>query len=160
MPHPHLFLFLLFVLVSGLHLHSGSSGLGLLELWQSSENTSQRILELRVARYFCCLLIGGSLSVCGMYFQSSLRNPLAEPFTLGFSGAAALGISVAIFLGLEQPVAIAGFGFVACFAIVGLMFSFLTGAFRRSSADFILIGLGLGFFCHSLVVILQTQLRP
>ena len=45
--------------------------------------------------------IGGGLAVCGAVFQTLLRNPLAEPFTLGVSGGGAFGVSVALLAGME-----------------------------------------------------------
>ncbi len=58
------------------------------------------VLELRLPRVLLALLVGGGLAVAGAMFQGILRNPLADPFTLGVSGGAALGAAVAISSGL------------------------------------------------------------
>jgi len=50
----------------------------------------------RVPRVLLGLLVGGTLATIGAAFQAVLRNPLAEPYTLGVSGGSALGAVVAI----------------------------------------------------------------
>lgn len=59
------------------------------------------IIRLRLLRMTAALVIGASLSVSGMTFQAVLRNPLAEPFTLGISGGAGVGAALAVLLGLR-----------------------------------------------------------
>ncbi len=54
------------------------------------------LLGLRVPRVLTALLVGGTLAAVGAAFQGVLRNPLAEPYTLGVSGGAAVGAALAI----------------------------------------------------------------
>ena len=56
--------------------------------------------RLRLPRVVMAGLIGASLSMVGAALQALFRNPLADPFTLGVSGGASLGASVAIAFGL------------------------------------------------------------
>ncbi len=58
--------------------------------------SEQIILNIRLPRVLAALLAGLALSASGTVMQSLLRNPLASPFTLGISGAAAFGASFAI----------------------------------------------------------------
>ncbi|OQA88895.1 MAG: Hemin transport system permease protein HmuU [Lentisphaerae bacterium ADurb.Bin242] len=60
------------------------------------------IVELRMFRMLAAFVIGASLSISGMTFQAVLRNPLAEPFTLGISGGAGVGAALAFILGLKS----------------------------------------------------------
>ncbi len=53
-------------------------------------------LGQRIPRVLMGLLVGGALATVGAAFQAVLRNPLAEPFTLGVSGGAAVGAALAI----------------------------------------------------------------
>ena len=55
--------------------------------------------QIRLARVLLGLLCGGALAVAGVALQGVLRNPLADPFTLGISAGAACGASMAIALG-------------------------------------------------------------
>ncbi|MBN1357223.1 iron chelate uptake ABC transporter family permease subunit, partial [Candidatus Bathyarchaeota archaeon] len=58
------------------------------------------IWNIRMVRIVGALLAGAGLAVAGVVMQCILRNPLASPFTLGISSAAAFGASFAIiFLG-------------------------------------------------------------
>jgi iron complex transport system permease protein len=47
-------------------------------------------------RVVACILVGAGLAVAGVVMQCILRNPLASPYTLGLSSAAAFGASFAI----------------------------------------------------------------
>lgn len=59
------------------------------------------IWELRIPRIFAAGIVGAALAVCGVVFQAILRNPLAEPYTLGVSGGGALGATISILFGLS-----------------------------------------------------------
>ncbi|WP_350342475.1 iron ABC transporter permease [Proteinivorax tanatarense] len=56
------------------------------------------IFRMRLPRVILAFLVGGVLAGCGVAFQSLLKNPLAEPFTLGVSSGAGLGATIGIFL--------------------------------------------------------------
>ena len=58
--------------------------------------------KIRIPRTIIAFLVGGSLGVCGVTLQSILRNPLAEPYTLGIAGGASLGIALSTIMGLQQ----------------------------------------------------------
>src|SRR5712691_4527238 len=59
----------------------------------------------RLPRVLLALLGGAALSVTGVLFQCLLRDPLAEPYTLGVSSGASLGAVLAICLGFRERVA-------------------------------------------------------
>jgi iron complex transport system permease protein len=54
------------------------------------------IWDIRLPRVVAAIGAGFSLAVAGTVLQSLLRNPLASPYTLGISQAAAFGAAVAI----------------------------------------------------------------
>ena len=54
------------------------------------------VWDIRMVRIFACILTGVGLAVAGVVMQCILRNPLASPYTLGLSSAAAFGASFAI----------------------------------------------------------------
>ncbi|MFA7595676.1 MAG: iron ABC transporter permease [Novosphingobium sp.] len=58
------------------------------------------VQELRMPRMLLAVLLGASLGGAGAVLQGLLHNPLAEPTTLGISGAASLGAVIAIYFGL------------------------------------------------------------
>jgi iron complex transport system permease protein len=65
---------------------------------QSSE---QIIMKVRFSRVVLGILVGASLSVAGAAFQGVLRNPLADPYTLGVSSGASVGAALIIYFGLQ-----------------------------------------------------------
>ena len=81
------------VLTTG--LLSGSVNLNL------SEETSRMILALRLNRVCAAFVVGGMLALAGSFLQILLRNPLAEPYTLGISGGAVGLMLVATLLGVS-----------------------------------------------------------
>jgi len=66
------------------------------------------IVDIRLARVTLAAITGASLSIAGAAFQGVLRNPLADAFTLGVSGGAAFGASLAILTGIAGGAALAG----------------------------------------------------
>lgn len=56
------------------------------------------IWEIRFPRVLLAFFVGAALSIAGAAFQGLLRNPLADPYTIGVSSGAALGaVSVLYF---------------------------------------------------------------
>lgn len=56
------------------------------------------ILKIRLPRVFLGMVVGASLSISGLVFQALLKNPLADPYTLGISAGASFGAGLSIFL--------------------------------------------------------------
>ncbi len=62
---------------------------------------TQIILQIRLPRVLLAFLVGASLGIAGAAFQGLLRNPLADPFTIGVSSGSALGAVTVIFFQLS-----------------------------------------------------------
>lgn len=62
--------------------------------------TAGIVLGIRLPRVILAIAVGGALSVAGTLLQGLFRNPLVEPYTLGISGGASLGVCIAILTGL------------------------------------------------------------
>jgi len=60
------------------------------------------LLGIRLPRALVAALVGATLAVAGVTFQTLLRNPLADPFILGVSGGAACGAAVSTALGFAR----------------------------------------------------------
>lgn len=80
------------------------------------EAVLQVVWQLRLPRVLLAFAAGAGLALAGTAFQGILRNPLADPFTLGVSSGAAFGAALAISLGLAGVAG--GFG-IALFALAG-----------------------------------------
>ncbi|WP_210367139.1 iron ABC transporter permease [Bacillus sp. REN3] len=62
------------------------------------------VMEIRLPRVILAGLVGASLAVAGAAFQGLLRNPLADPYTLGVSSGASIGAVITLFFGISLPV--------------------------------------------------------
>ena len=56
------------------------------------------IKNIRLPSFISAFTIGSILAISGLVMQLILKNPLAEPYTLGISAGASFGCSLAIFL--------------------------------------------------------------
>ena len=54
------------------------------------------VWDIRLPRVIAAILAGAALGIAGAVMQGILRNPMASPFTLGLSNAAAFGAALAI----------------------------------------------------------------
>ncbi|MBS4215090.1 MULTISPECIES: FecCD family ABC transporter permease [Neobacillus] len=109
------FVLLLFSVVISLSL--GTANLALSQVWgillhqlpflQSlidsnwPESAEQIILKVRLPRVFLAILVGACLSLAGAGFQGVLRNPLADPYTLGVASGSAVGAAFIILFGFH-----------------------------------------------------------
>ncbi len=65
--------------------------------WPTGEHAVD-ILEIRAMRMTLAVLTGAALALGGVALQALLRNPLAEPFILGLSSGAGVGVMVQMLL--------------------------------------------------------------
>ncbi|KAB7705370.1 iron chelate uptake ABC transporter family permease subunit [Bacillus aerolatus] len=61
------------------------------------------VWQIRFPRVLLAGLVGASLAVAGAAFQGLLRNPLADPYTLGVSSGASVGAVMVLFLNIQLP---------------------------------------------------------
>jgi len=93
------------LVLAGAALVSPLVGSAQVDLWAAlsgADRTGRAILlHARLPRIVAAVLAGGTLAVVGVTLQAVLRNPLAEPYTLGVSGGGALAASLSIAFGLD-----------------------------------------------------------
>lgn len=58
------------------------------------------LLHVRLPRLLLSFMVGGTLAAVGVALQALLRNPLADPYVLGVSSGAALGVALALLFGV------------------------------------------------------------
>ena len=117
---------------------------------------SQTIVwQVRFPRILLSLLIGAGLAACGCVFQGMLRNPLADPYTLGISGGAALGATLGIVFGLGNSLgefSLPGCAFFGAFLCISLVY--LVAQRRRFSVPTLILGGVILSFVFSACVML------
>lgn len=113
---------------------------------------------IRIPRTLLGMAVGGSLSLSGAILQGIYRNPLVEPYTLGISGGASLGVTFAIVTGLHLlnilflPLA----GFIGAFATIFLVYTLSLGKSGLSINRMLLIGVMISFISSSLMMFLMS----
>lgn len=119
---------------------------------------SSSVAELRFFRMLSAMFIGGALSLSGMVFQAILRNPLAEPYTLGVSAGAGVGAAAAFIFGLHAFSIYA----VPFTALGGALFTLMLVLFisrQGGSEKLLLSGVIAGTICSSLLMFLLSVAR-
>jgi iron complex transport system permease protein len=92
------------------------------------------------------LLVGAGLGLVGVLFQQVLRNPLAEPTTLGVSTGAQLGITVTTLWAIPGVAASQFAALLGACAVGALVFGVAWGK-RLSPVTLILAGLVVSLYC-------------
>ena len=95
------------------------------------------------------LLVGAGLGLVGVLFQQVLRNPLAEPTTLGVSTGAQLGMTVTT-LWAVPGVLTSQFAALAGACIVGALVFGVAWGKRLSPVTLILAGLVVSLYCGAI----------
>lgn len=116
------------------------------------------ILWIRVPRVLAALIVGAALAGAGCALQALLRNPLAEPFTLGISSGASLAAVLAIRLGIESAFGTAGIGGAALVGAVGtllVVWRLARIGKHLPPATLVLAGITMSMFCSSVSVLIQ-----
>ena len=139
MKQPHKHTALLFialgivaVLLLLIDMATGDTYIPVLKVWavltggEYDETTRNILLSIRFIRVVVAGLIGVALSVSGLQMQTVFQNPLADPYLLGVSSGAGLGVALFILgaplLGwtnfpLLQSLGIVGSGWIGCHPI-------------------------------------------
>lgn len=122
------------------------------------------ITQIRLPRAAAAIICGASLAMAGALLQGSLRNPLADPFTLGISAGAACGASLAIagaswllgFLPLHLPLLVS-IGALAG-GLLALLCALLLGRARGmlSRESVILAGIAVASFLGAIVALVKA----
>lgn len=96
---------LLLALSVWLGISIGAVQIPLDTLWGGSEDTTATTIvwQIRMPRVFLAALVGAALAVAGASFQALLKNPLADPYTLGVSSGASVGAVATLFFGMSIP---------------------------------------------------------
>jgi iron complex transport system permease protein len=119
-----------------------------------SEMDHAIIWQIRAPRAVLALVVGALLAMAGAALQGLLRNPLADPYTVGTSSGAALGAGVATMVGLEGVAGGYGVPAVAFAFAMGAMFvvyALARSAGRVSVYSFLLAGIVVGSFLWALL---------
>lgn len=121
----------------------------------SGDSVASRIFwELRFPRVCLAGLVGATLALSGVTFQTMLRNPLADPFVLGISGGAGAAAATATSLGWAQiPGLLPLTSFAGALAATIFVILVSRRAGRLDSSRLILSGLVMNAFCSAIILL-------
>jgi iron complex transport system permease protein len=117
------------------------------------------VTQIRLPRILLGLAIGGSLSLAGVILQGIYRNPLVEPYTLGISGGAAIGVAIAIVFGLYIKIgtlALPFSGFIGALVTTILVYFLSTKQGKLQINKMVLIGVMVSFIASSAMMFMLS----
>ncbi len=156
----------------GVSLLLGSVRVDPAEVWAALRDPSRRpgnlhytiVIGQRLPRVLLGLLVGGGLGLCGASFQALLRNPLADPYTLGVASGSALGASLA--LAAKWSLQVGPFGGVQVAALLGGLavtaVIWRIGVVRREFRveSLLLGGVTVALVTSSAIIVIRTLADP
>jgi iron complex transport system permease protein len=146
-------------------LVSGSADISCIDaiklLFSNTDETMTLIIRhIRFPHSVMACITGAGLAVSGCVFQGILKNSLADPFTLGISGGAAFGATVAFNSGLA---ALASF-FIPLCAFLGALLSalivYLLSMYKRFDSNSMVLSGVIVSYVFSAAVMLMFALSP
>ncbi|MHC4264798.1 MAG: FecCD family ABC transporter permease [Planctomycetota bacterium] len=157
---------LLLILVLSLCSLIGTQDISLTNVFKGpSEQPGQNIdyeilVGIRLPRVILAAIVGAALAACGVVLQAILRNPLAEPYILGISSGAGLGVIIAFLSGISFS--FWGGSPIAVFAFAGSLFTvwlvwligYFTGGLQVTSL--LLAGVVVNAFFSAVIMFLTS----
>ncbi|MBU1342282.1 MAG: iron ABC transporter permease [Proteobacteria bacterium] len=117
------------------------------------------LMSIRLPRILLGMAVGGALSLAGTLLQSIFRNPLVEPYTLGISGGASLGVCLNILFGFYNVIGIIAYplsGFLGAGFVIFLVYSLNRRTQNVRSNRMLLTGVMISYVASSLVMLLMA----
>jgi len=157
-------LFSLLVAAVLLSLSVGEMNLGFSDIFdilrKGNDSMEYTIISrIRFPRILLGIAVGGALSLSGVLLQGVYRNPLVEPYTLGISGGASLGVAFAIVFGLHLHIGsfiLPISGFTGAFLIIFLVYSISSRSGRINIQSMLLTGVMISFIASSSMMLLMA----
>ena len=123
------------------------------------------VSDVRLPRAITATLAGAALGIAGLQMQTLLRNPLADPFALGITSGASLGVAIVV-LGMSTTIGaafganlgLAGDAAIAVAAIIGALAALAPvlaiSARVNNPATVLIVGLMFGYAVQAFVTFL------
>lgn len=147
---------------------TGSVALPLSQTWaaltggEAPQYIREIIWNFRFPKACTAALSGMALSVCGLQMQTLFRNPLADPYVLGISSGAGLGVALFIMgfstgssgsLEVFKDMGMAGAGWIGALAVTFLIIA--AAQKLRDTLSLLILGIMIGSVGSALTSLLQ-----
>jgi len=127
--------------------------------------------SIRLPRSLTAMLAGASLGIAGLQMQTLFRNPLADPFALGISAGASLGVALVVLgtgygaaaafggtMGLGGDALITAAAIAGAALVLGLVL--LVSSRIASRTTVLILGLMFGYAVSAVVTVLVGASQP
>jgi iron complex transport system permease protein len=129
------------------------------------------VTSIRLPRSVTAMLAGAALGIAGLQMQTLFRNPLADPFALGISSGASLGVALVVLgsgygpagafgtaMGMRGDVLITVAAIVGAGIVLGLVL--LVSSRIANPATVLILGLMFGYAVSAIVTVLVGASQP
>jgi iron complex transport system permease protein len=131
----------------------GSTHIDLTRVWNGLSPDREILLYVRLPRVLLALIAGAALAVTGVLFQCLLRDPLAEPYTLGVSSGASVGAVIGICLGFR---AVGVPALIGAASVLLIVVSIAAEGRRLSSFTLLLAGVTMNSICFAIILFIHN----
>jgi len=117
------------------------------------------LFDIRLPRIILGFAIGGALSLAGTILQGIFRNPLVEPYTLGISGGASLGVCLNIVFNWYGVIGVIAYpisGFLGAVIVILFVYGLSMKAGTLKTQGILLTGVMISFISSSLVMLIMA----
>lgn len=165
------FAFLLSLALGSTHVPIGTVIEVLLGRSTERDGAAVVVEAIRLPRSLTALLAGAALGVAGLQMQTLFRNPLADPFALGISSGASLGVAIVVLgsgmsvaaafgasTGLRGDALLIGAAIAGALAVLALVLVVSSRVARPTTV--LILGLMFGYAASALVTVLVGVSSP
>jgi iron complex transport system permease protein len=107
---------------------------------------SNILVNIRLPRILLACAVGAALSISGAVMQCLFRNPLAEPYILGVSSGAAVGVSLGLIWGLTSLLSTPILAFSGALITVAAVYGIAQVRGRIKTDTLLLAGVAIASF--------------
>ena len=133
---------------------------------EPNESWRNIVLLFRLPRAITAMLAGAALGVAGLEMQTLFRNPLAEPYILGVSSGASLGVAFVVLVTesfgwsilMEQAGIMGSTALIVAATVGALLVLTIVMSFARrvqSNTTLLIVGLMFGYVASSIVSVMM-----
>ena len=126
---------------------------------------------IRLPRSVTAMLAGASLGIAGLQMQTLFRNPLADPFALGISSGASLGVALVVLgsgygpatafgtaMGMRGDALVTAAAIAGAAAVLGLVL--IVSSRVPNPTTVLILGLMFGYAVSAVVTVLVGASQP
>lgn len=129
------------------------------------------VASIRLPRSVTAMLAGAALGIAGLQMQTLFRNPLADPFALGISSGASLGVALVVLgsgygpasafgtaMGMRGDALITVAAIAGAALVLGLVL--VVSSHIANPATVLILGLMFGYAVSAIVTVLVGASQP